>query len=120
MRVISTTALALAIIFSMAQATVLPLDQRTSTEHHVKPAAFFLAGDSTTAVQLLSNDSKGGGWGTGFIKTLTNGAIGKNFGHNGATTASFVAGGDWAHVINAVKAAKDNYTSYVTIQVSAS
>ena len=57
------------------------------------------------------------GWGTGFLKTLTNGANGTNFGHDGATTVSFVAGGDWAKVIDAVKKAVTAYTPYVTIQV---
>jgi hypothetical protein len=35
------------------------------------------------------------GWGNGFLGTLVNGAWGINLGHNGATTVSFVAGGDW-------------------------
>jgi hypothetical protein len=59
------------------------------------------------------------GWGTGFLKTLTNGANGTNFGHDGATTVSFVAGGDWAKVIDAVKNSLSAYTPYVTIQVFA-
>jgi lysophospholipase L1-like esterase len=73
-----------------------------------KPAAFFLAGDSTTAVN--------GGWGDGFLATLRNSAIGQNRGHSGATTASFVAGGDWGKVLNLVKSNKANYDCYVTIQ----
>ncbi|KFY89760.1 hypothetical protein V500_05508 [Pseudogymnoascus sp. VKM F-4518 (FW-2643)] len=73
-----------------------------------KPAAFFLAGDSTTAV--------GGGWGDGFLTTLQNGAIGTNFGDSGATTASFVAEGYWAKVIATVNDNKASYTPYVTIQ----
>ncbi|KAG9231769.1 SGNH hydrolase-type esterase domain-containing protein [Amylocarpus encephaloides] len=77
-------------------------------ERAAKPAAFFLAGDSTTAIK--------GGWGNGFLTLLTNGAIGTNFGHSGATTKSFVAGGDWAKVISAVKANSEKYTTYVTIQ----
>lgn len=82
-----------------------------------KPAAFYLAGDSTTAVQ----STNGGGWGNGFLNTtLKNGAIGKNYGHNGATTVSFREGGDWATVLGAVEDAKADYTPYVTIQVSAS
>ncbi|KFY40160.1 hypothetical protein V494_03633 [Pseudogymnoascus sp. VKM F-4513 (FW-928)] len=77
-----------------------------------KPAAFLLAGDSTTAVQSTG----GGGWGTGFLGTLTNGAVGTNYGHNGATTVSFVEGGDWAKVIADVKSKASKYTTYVTIQ----
>ncbi|OAF58250.1 hypothetical protein VC83_06484 [Pseudogymnoascus destructans] len=45
----------------------------------------------------------GGGSGTGFLATLTNGAVSTNYGHNGRTTVSFVAGGDWANVIADVK-----------------
>ncbi|KAJ4344108.1 hypothetical protein N0V95_006352 [Ascochyta clinopodiicola] len=78
-----------------------------------KPPAFFLAGDSTTAVQ----SANGGGWGAGFLNTtIKNGATGKNFGHNGATTVSFRAGGDWANVLAAAKAATVKYAPYVTIQ----
>lgn len=77
-----------------------------------KPAAFFLAGDSTTAP--LS--SGGGGWGDGFLSTLINGAWGINYGHDGATTVSFVAGGDWARVLSSVSSSKGAYDPYVTIQ----
>jgi len=77
-----------------------------------RPAAFFLAGDSTTA--KLS--SGGGGWGDGFLSTLVNGAWGINYGHDGATTVSFRAGGDWAHVLSSVNSSKSEYTPYVTIQ----
>ncbi|KFY16788.1 hypothetical protein V491_05227, partial [Pseudogymnoascus sp. VKM F-3775] len=77
-----------------------------------KPAAFLLAGDSTTAVQSTG----GGGWGTGFLGTLTNGAVGTNYGHNGRTTVSFVEGGDWATVIADVESKVSSYTTYVTIQ----
>jgi len=77
----------------------------------VKPAAFFLAGDSTTAIQIAVN---GGGWGNGFLGTLKNNATGINYGHNGATTVSFRAGGDWATVLASVSNAT-NYTPYVTI-----
>lgn len=73
-----------------------------------KPAAFFLAGDSTTAVN--------GGWGDGFVALLRNGAIGENKGHSGATTASFVGGGDWASVLDLVESNKAQYDCYVTIQ----
>jgi lysophospholipase L1-like esterase len=79
----------------------------------IKPPFFALAGDSTTATQSTG----GGGWGDGFLNTtLQNGASGKNFGHNGATSVSFRAGGDWANVLSAAKAASKKYTPYVTIQ----
>ncbi|EHL00308.1 putative Rhamnogalacturonan acetylesterase rhgT [Glarea lozoyensis 74030] len=69
---------------SLTTASLLPFASRTDT--HLLPPAFFLAGDSTTAIQALTNTSKGGGWGTGFLSTLKNGAKGTNYGHNGATT----------------------------------
>ena len=79
-----------------------------------KPAYFLLAGDSTTAKQAAN----GGGWGDGFLNfTLANGSTGHNYGHNGATTASFRAGGDWATVISQAQSFKSSYTVYVTIQV---
>ncbi|KAI9690665.1 MAG: hypothetical protein M1820_009925 [Bogoriella megaspora] len=78
-----------------------------------KPPAFFLAGDSTTAKQSTG----GGGWGDGFINdTLTNGAMGKNFGHNGATTVSFRNGGDWSRVLGNASASAGSYSPYITIQ----
>jgi hypothetical protein len=58
------------------------------------------------------------GWGDGFLATLVNGSIGTNFAHSGATTASFVAGGYWAKVLDAVKKSKSTYHPYVTIQVN--
>lgn len=62
----------------------------------LKPPFFLLAGDSTTATQ----SSNGGGWGDGSInKTLFQGTKGRNFGHNGATTVSYRAGGDWFDVL---------------------
>ncbi|CAG8949876.1 hypothetical protein HYFRA_00004204 [Hymenoscyphus fraxineus] len=73
-----------------------------------KPAAFFLAGDSTTAVE--------GGWGDGFLKLLANGAKGTNFAKSGRTTVSFVSGGFWDQVIAAVKANAASFTPRVTIQ----
>jgi hypothetical protein len=79
-------------------------------EQRAKPAAFFLAGDSTTAVD--------GGWGDAFLSTITNGAIGTNFGKSGATTVSFKSGGYWAKVLAAVTKYKDTYSPFVTIQVS--
>ncbi|KAK3326177.1 GDSL-like Lipase/Acylhydrolase [Apodospora peruviana] len=73
-----------------------------------KPGAFFLAGDSTTAVR--------GGWGDGFLTFLQSPAWGINYGHSGATTASFVAGGDWAKVISSVKNNTAKAQCFVTIQ----
>jgi lysophospholipase L1-like esterase len=84
-------------------ALAAPLEERK-----VKPPAFFIAGDSTTAI--------GGGWGDGFLSTLRNGATGVNRGHNGTTTASFVSLGDWAAVIDLVKDHRAKYKCYVTIQ----
>ncbi|KAJ4304662.1 hypothetical protein N0V90_000189 [Kalmusia sp. IMI 367209] len=77
-----------------------------------KPLAFFLAGDSTTAIQSTG----GGGWGNGFLELLKSPSYGVNKGHNGATTVSFVEGGDWAEVLDLVKTATNNYDVYVTIQ----
>lgn len=78
-----------------------------------KPPAFFLAGDSTTAVQ----SEGGGGWGNGFLSFLQHRAWGVNFGHNGATTRSFVDGGDWANVTQHVRENRHHFEVYVTIQV---
>ncbi|KAK4101262.1 carbohydrate esterase family 12 protein [Parathielavia hyrcaniae] len=74
----------------------------------VKPPAFFLAGDSTTAI--------GGGWGDGFLATLRNGATGANLGHNGTTTASIVSLGDWQAVMDLVEDHRAEYRCFVTIQ----
>ncbi|KAF1965079.1 SGNH hydrolase [Bimuria novae-zelandiae CBS 107.79] len=83
-----------------------------SPAHRSKPVAFFLAGDSTTAIQSTG----GGGWGSGFLATLRSPAYGVNKGHNGATTVSFVDGGDWAQVLDLVKNATAKYDVYVSIQ----
>ncbi|KUJ08390.1 SGNH hydrolase, partial [Mollisia scopiformis] len=77
-----------------------------------KPAAIFLVGDSTTAAPSGS----GGGWGNGFLGTLVGGAIGTNFGHNGATTVSFVSGGDWTKVLASITKYKSTFLPFVTIQ----
>ncbi|KAH7131721.1 GDSL-like Lipase/Acylhydrolase [Dactylonectria estremocensis] len=77
-----------------------------------KPPAFILAGDSTTAVQSAG----GGGWGNGFLSFLRNSAWGVNLGHNGATTVSFVSGGDWNNVKQYVTDNVDSFEVYVTIQ----
>ncbi|KAI0509010.1 SGNH hydrolase-type esterase domain-containing protein [Xylaria bambusicola] len=76
------------------------------------PPAFILAGDSTTAVQSTG----GGGWGNGFISFLNSPAWGVNKGHNGATTKSFVDGGDWSVVTGLVSESIASYDTYVTIQ----
>lgn len=77
------------------------------------PPYYVLAGDSTTA----SQSSNGGGWGDGFLNTtLFNGATGHNYGHNGATTVSFRAGGDWDKVLSTVKNVSNEYHPFVTIQ----
>lgn len=75
---------------------------------NTKSAAFFLAGDSTTAPN--------GGWGDGFIPFLAKPFTGINNGQSGATTVSFVHGGDWAIVIGEVKKYAADYDCFVTIQ----
>ncbi|RPB11009.1 SGNH hydrolase [Morchella conica CCBAS932] len=78
-----------------------------------KPSVFLLAGDSTTATQAAN----GGGWGDGFKNfTLKAPSFAINYGHNGATTSSFISGGDWATVLGKVEAYAGNSTVYVTIQ----
>lgn len=75
-----------------------------------KPVYWLLAGDSTTAPN--------GGWGDAFLaSTVEDGSSGKNYGHSGATTKSFRAGGDWGKVIDEVGSHKGDYSVYVTIQV---
>jgi len=102
---------------SALSASPTPLVSPYHHPHHINasgPAAFLLAGDSTTAVQNAG--LTGGGWGDGFLATLRNGAGGINYGHNGATTVSFVSGGDWAKVVASVAKYKTAYTPFVTIQ----
>lgn len=77
-----------------------------------KPPAFFLAGDSTTAV--------GGGWGDGLLATLRSPAWGVNIGQSGATTVSFENGGNWTNVTTHVQDYAEEYDPYVTISVSPS
>ncbi|KAI5838853.1 SGNH hydrolase-type esterase domain-containing protein [Morchella snyderi] len=78
-----------------------------------KPSVFLLAGDSTTATQAAN----GGGWGDGFKNfTLKAPSFAINYGHNGATTSSFISGGDWATVLGKLEAYAGNSTVYVTIQ----
>lgn len=92
-----------------------PLHPHGGWRDHAKPAYFVLAGDSTTTTQ----NSGGGGWGAGFLNdTLCPPAGGKNYGHNGATTVSFRAGGDWDTVLEQVQNYTDSHEVFVTIQVS--
>ncbi|KAK7966458.1 uncharacterized protein PG986_000735 [Apiospora aurea] len=79
-----------------------------------KPPAFILAGDSTTAVQSAG----GGGWGNGFLSFLeAPPAWGVNKGHNGATTVSFVKGGDWANVTRLIdEKSAEGFQVWVTVQ----
>ncbi|KAB5531452.1 SGNH hydrolase-type esterase domain-containing protein [Coniochaeta sp. 2T2.1] len=93
-------------------ASASPVKDRNPYPCTKKPPAFFLAGDSTTAVQSTG----GGGWGNGFLSFLRDGAWGVNYGHNGATTASFVKGGDWATVLGRAREAREEFDVYVTIQ----
>ncbi|KAI0471472.1 GDSL-like Lipase/Acylhydrolase [Xylariaceae sp. FL0804] len=100
------------------------IDSGGATKGHCahKPPAFFLAGDSTTATQSAS----GGGWGDGFLSFLVPrdggpsaapAPWGVNFGHDGATTVSFVSGGDWANVTDHVRgSAGRGFDVWVTIQ----
>ncbi|KAF2113983.1 lipolytic protein-like protein G-D-S-L family [Lophiotrema nucula] len=70
---------------------------------------WLLAGDSTTAPN--------GGWGDAYLgTTVAAGSSGHNYGHSGATTASFRAGGDWAKVIKDIGTNKDESDVWVTIQ----
>jgi lysophospholipase L1-like esterase len=84
---------------------------RAHSKPQRKEGAFYLAGDSTTA-----GGDNPGGWGDGFLETLLRGSIGTNYGHSGATTVSFVAGGDWATVIESVTSSAEEYDTFVTIQ----
>ncbi|KAI1403609.1 carbohydrate esterase family 12 protein [Hypoxylon fuscum] len=77
------------------------------TDCSSKPPAFFLAGDSTTAVD--------GGWGDGLLATLRNPAWGVNIGKSGATTSSFAAGGYWGNVTEHLRGYVDKFDCYVTI-----
>ncbi|EOA82074.1 hypothetical protein ACJQWK_05347 [Exserohilum turcicum] len=98
----------LALFASLSTATPVPDPDR-------RPSYFVLAGDGTTAPQSKFS----GGWGDGFLNTcLVQGATGRNFGVNAATTVSYRADGHWAKVLAAAKAAGANgaYIPYVTIQ----
>ena len=90
---------------------VIPLVTSSPT-HYSKPPFFALAGDSTTAIQSTG----GGGWGNGFLSLLNSPASGVNLGHDGATTVSFVAGGDWNNTLSYVRNHSADFDCYVTIQ----
>lgn len=88
-------------------AFALPASLLDSAE---RPVYWLLAGDSTTATN--------GGWGDAFLSTtVAPGSSGTNYGHSGATTKSFRAGGDWNTVVDEIGSHKDSYRVYVTIQV---
>lgn len=74
-----------------------------------KTPAFFLAGDSTTAV--------GGGWGDGFLGNLEAPSWGVNVAKGGATTASFEAGGYWKKITTLLADNAQKFDCYVTISV---
>jgi lysophospholipase L1-like esterase len=99
-------------ILSLTYLSALLATATASPYKAAKTPAFFLAGDSTTAVQAAN----GGGWGNGFLSFLISPSFGVNKGHNGATTKSFVDGGDWATVKGLVSDNKAKYDTYVTIQ----
>ncbi|KAF1848713.1 carbohydrate esterase family 12 protein [Cucurbitaria berberidis CBS 394.84] len=81
----------------------------TVLDRAVKPVYWLLAGDSTTA--------PAGGWGDAFLSTtVAKGSSGHNYGHSGASTKSFRAGGDWKKVIGDIGTHKKDYRVYVTIQ----
>ncbi|KAF2004077.1 carbohydrate esterase family 12 protein [Amniculicola lignicola CBS 123094] len=75
-----------------------------------RPIYWLLAGDSTTAPN--------GGWGDAFLNTtVASPSSGHNYGHSGATTASFRAGGDWNKTITEISTWGNLYEKfYVTIQ----
>lgn len=102
-----------AILLLLTMFTAAAPHTGTTKFNSTKPPAFFLAGDSTTAIQSAG----GGGWGVGFLSFVKSPAWGVDYGHNGATTVSFVDGGDWATVIQAVENNTESYQPFVTIQV---
>jgi lysophospholipase L1-like esterase len=90
--------------FLLPVAFASPLSPRAD-----KGVYWLLAGDSTTAPK--------GGWGDGYLATtVASGSSGHNYGHSGATTASFRAGGDWGKVTKDIGTYKSTYDVYVTIQ----
>lgn len=97
-------------------ASAAPSSQHVQTFNSTKPPAFFLAGDSMTAVQ----SSAGGGYGLGFLSFLKRPAWGIDYGQDGATTVSYVRGGEqgnWTAVMGALEAAKGDFEVFVPIMV---
>ena len=100
---------ALVLSTTAAEAVIPP-----SKPHHRHPGdkktpAFFLAGDSTTALD--------GGWGNGVLNPLIKPAWGVNIGQSGATTASFIAAGNWSNITTHLQDYSKKYDCYVTISV---
>jgi hypothetical protein len=92
--------------------TIMSTAASPAPVNSTSPVHWLLAGDSTTA--------PGGGWGDAFLSTtVAPGSSGANYGHSGATTASFRASGDWDRVLSAIAANRDAKRVYVTIQVRA-
>ncbi|KAI0466023.1 SGNH hydrolase-type esterase domain-containing protein [Xylaria cf. heliscus] len=97
-----------AFLVGEAAAASIPANRGARYGHQrAKAPAFFLAGDSTTAVD--------GGWGNGLLAPLIEPAWGLNVGLSGATTKSFVARGNWANVTTHLKENADAFDCYVTI-----
>lgn len=104
-----TTAAAASLPLSLPPPQSLPSPSQRHAPRAKEPA-FFLAGDSTTAID--------GGWGNGLLAPLIEPAWGINFGLSGATTESFKARGYWGNVTAHVKEYAKAWDVYVTISVS--
>ncbi|KAK6581943.1 hypothetical protein PZA11_005640 [Diplocarpon coronariae] len=96
-------------LFSLVSPTLTAQVTTLSTTRSPNNVASFLAGDSTTASD--------GGWGNGFLTTITDCSFGINYGKIGATTVSYRAEGVWNTVLASVeKATGLGYSPFVTIQ----
>lgn len=93
----------------LSAATLTGAAPSAKLSSRAKTPAFFLAGDSTTAVN--------GGWGDGLMATVIEPATGLNVGRSGATTASFRADGSWKNITDHVTEYAADYDVYVTISV---
>jgi hypothetical protein len=100
---------ALLCVATKVTAASLPVDYRPGGGRGRKAPAFFLAGDSTTALD--------GGWGNGLLAPLIAPARGVNIGQSGATTASYIAAGNWTNITTHLKDYARTYDCYVTISV---
>lgn len=109
---IAAALLLLTLSATTARAASLQNRQHNSTSGR-NPPAWFLAGDSTTAIQ----NEDGGGWGAGFLSFVKSPAWGTDYAVDGSTTVSFVDNGYWAEVIDAVGNNTGDYSPFVTIQV---